>query len=437
VSRILIRRVTLGLSPTWVSVLVQRGRISAIDSVAALDALSRTVPTLEGRGGVLVPGLRDHHLHLGAILRAARSLRFPMGSLDSRVCREWRQQDVSEAGWLVAFGMDHHHDVDHTLSQLDEIPKPVIVVHQTGHAALVNSAGARRLGLAGRKLPNARGLWRQALGSVEDPSFDSQQLASIRDELLAEGVTSLQDATPYPAAAAAHCARLAAALYPLKVDYMADPLSPLQSGTYAKTLEPLQDRRYKPALPPAVHAITPPEIVAAAERVSGRISRIEHAAVCPPEVANLIDPSTTAVCLNPGFMLSRPWALTALRRTGEAEFFQPAAGLVRRGVQIHVGSDAPVSPPGVWLGIRALVRRPDNSALPGDSLSLHSAISAASGNPGMMNSPDSWLGQKADLALLDRTALARVGDSPVVRHTLIEGRVVYTAQSAIEEAPGG
>jgi predicted amidohydrolase YtcJ len=182
---------------------------------------------LDAGGGALLPGLHDHHLHLLSLAAAQHSV--PCGPPDvcdlmgleralSRAARRERP-----GGWVR--GIAYHESVAGELDRkaLDQLvgQVPVRVQHRSGSLWVVNSVGARRLGLdAGGATPavdraagaachverDARGratgrlfgadAWlRERLGTSRTP-----ELAAVSRQLARLGVTGVTDATPGNAA---------------------------------------------------------------------------------------------------------------------------------------------------------------------------------------------------------------------------------------------
>src|ERR1700683_4378966 len=85
---------------------------------------------LDGRGGALIPGLIDHHIHLRAAAAARHSLDLRGGGLDC-VPRD------SGTGWLRVIGAG----VELTRADLDVAwpDRPVRVQHRSGALWTVNS----------------------------------------------------------------------------------------------------------------------------------------------------------------------------------------------------------------------------------------------------------------------------------------------------------
>jgi predicted amidohydrolase YtcJ len=392
---VLIRGARLGPQGPPADVLVAGGRIVAV------GARPYGGQVLDGTGTTLLPGLVDHHVHLGAWLRARRST--PVGP--EGVAATLAGTAADRRGWRILFGLDHQHDLADALAAVDTVDGPCLIVHRTGHATVLNGPAAQRLGVA-RGIDHGRGLWTRALGPAEG-GWEAEQLGALAADLLAQGVVAVQDATPYPAAAADRCRRLRAGLAPVRVEFMGDPGDPLPGARWAKVLSP-RDGVPPTSLPLAVHAVEPDEIAAALALLpAAGDHRIEHAALCPPAVVDLLAAAGVTVCANPGFLVERGAALAPLSRTGEAEFLHPVGDLAAAGVPVLFGSDAPVTDPGVWAAVRA--------ARSLRSMSLAAALAAVTSFP-VPAAPSDWVDRPADLVLVD--------DGLDVRAVLVGGELV-------------
>ncbi|HEY1988323.1 MAG TPA: amidohydrolase family protein, partial [Acidimicrobiales bacterium] len=102
---------------------------------------------IEARGGAVIPGLHDHHLHLRALAAAADSV--PAGPPDTTSVEQLAQRLASAATileshqWVRAVG--YHPSVAGDLDRwsLDRLlsSHPVRVQHRSGSEWIVNSVG--------------------------------------------------------------------------------------------------------------------------------------------------------------------------------------------------------------------------------------------------------------------------------------------------------
>jgi predicted amidohydrolase YtcJ len=428
---VLLRDVAFGPARRRVDVRVDGGRVQAMGErlrASAGDAV------LSCDGGWLVPGLADHHVHLGAWLRAARSTLLASEAHDEDWWRRLDAAGTRGTGWHVIFGLDHHHET-HRILELAErlLHAPTLIVHRTGHAGFLNRAGAGALGRGDDRILGRPGtVWRAALGPCP-AGLEERLLRNLRAVLLRRGVTLLQDATPYVRSASETVRRRRAVLAPIAVRVMGHARDPIPDATHVKVLDPLNDA---PATggPLAVHAVEPEEIVAAVKMVDAN-GRIEHAAVCPPPLVDQIAHSGATVCANPGFLVHRREALWPVLKGGDASFFQPLADFLMAGVPLRFGSDAPVTPPDPWAAVRGACspRTARAAARQPAPIALRSALRAVSSAPDMLADdaePESWLGRPADLVVLAPAANA-VGLR--VASTIAQGRLVFSAENHREK----
>lgn len=125
-----------------VDVRTAGGRIAEIGAVGhCADEV------IEARGGALIPGLTDHHIHLLATAAARASVSLDdAASPDSMVTRLRHPG----RGWLRATGFHEHRCGNLDRATLDRIvpDRPVRVQHQTGGVWILNSLALARLDLA-------------------------------------------------------------------------------------------------------------------------------------------------------------------------------------------------------------------------------------------------------------------------------------------------
>lgn len=341
-----------------------------------------------GRSRLVLPGFVDAHLHIEAWVRSQLAVPVPGGRLDHLVMAEALRDGPPHGEWLVLFGLDHAQSLEDCLAVVEaQREAPVLVMHRTGHAAVLNSAGSRLLGLGeeGQVVYKPRGLWSRVLRGA--PAFARRRLLGrLRAILLEQGVVGVVDATPYRRKDEERVARLREALLPIKAEFMGDPLDPVPGCSYLKVVDPYSLSALVEAKPGiraesvAVHAVEPDEIVLAL--AAGRFERlrVEHASLCPPAIAEQLAEHGAVVCANPGFLIDRYEAFAALRATGEDEFLHPVRSLLDAGCEVVLGSDAPVSQPGVARSIEAATQR-GSPRLPmaGAGISLATALELACG----------------------------------------------------------
>lgn len=345
---------------------------------------------IDGRGGALLPGLHDHHLHLRAMAAARVSvdvrdgldgLRLPPGS-----------------GWIRGIG---GHDL--TRAQLDAVvsDRPVRVQHRSGHAWVLNTAGLSALGL-----DTPDGL---VVGDLP-PHEIELDLAAIGAELAAYGITSVTDATPHVRADDLQ------GTVPQRVTVVRKVMAPAHQIPDAV-------HELRPG-PVAVHCVTRAELVMALS-VLGPGDRIEHAAVVPPELVAALP----AVVTQPAFIAHRGDDYQREVDPADLPHLYRFRSLLTAGIPTVASSDAPFGPADPWAVIRAARDRRTASGL---TLGPDERVTAATALDGYLRAtprmPCTTLhaGLPADLVLL-HVPLAEALANPTsdhVRHTWVGGRLV-------------
>ena len=221
-------------------------------------------------------------------------------------------------------------------------------------------------------------------------------------------------------------------------------------------LEEIVREAHAAGFPVAIHAVEQ-EAVAAATRVlsheprprriaSGR-DRIEHCAECPAELIDHVVRSGAAVVTQPGLIYWNGDSYRANVEPGLLPHLYPAGALLRAGVTLAFGSDAPVTDPNPWPAIySAVTRRTISGAglIGGDSqasvdqgvsqsvsvrdaLRMYTGSGAAAAALGGRH-PGIRAGDPADLVLLDADP-ARVDETGLKNiravMTIIGGRVAW------------
>ncbi|MBX6389155.1 MAG: amidohydrolase family protein, partial [Frankia sp.] len=190
----------------------------------------------------------------------------------------------------------------------------------------------------------------------------------------------------------------------------------------------------------AFHCVTRVQLVialAALDAAGGALpgDRIEHAAVLPPDLVELVRAASLTVVTQPHFVAERGDAYLADVDPDDLPWLYRCAGLIAAGVPVAAGTDAPFGGADPWASMRAAVRRRTPSgqllgpaeALPAArALGLYLGDAATAGGPPRRVAP----GAPADLCLLDvpgRAVLADLDPGPAVL-TVAAGRVIHRAR---------
>ncbi|MER7006790.1 amidohydrolase family protein [Dactylosporangium sp. NPDC000555] len=346
------------------------------------------VTVVEGRGGVLLPGLHDHHVHLLALAAAHDSVDCGPAVRDrSRLAAELRK---ARGTWVRGTG--YHESVAGDLDRhaLDALmpDRPVRIQHRGGALWMLNSAA---IALVSHVLDDSADVERDARGeptgrlwrydsrlrpALPPPDLD---LARLGRELAEHGITSVTDATPDVDAGAVSllAAAHAGGDLPQRITLLGAPTgTALPAGLTAgprklllrdhalPTFDRLRDmiaETHRTGRAVAVHCVTSESLtltLAAVEDV-GAIpgDRIEHASVVPPGLASWIAGLEVAVVTQPDFLRTRGDDYLREVDIAERPFLYPYRSLVTSGVRVAASSDAPYGELDPWQVIRTAGRR--------------------------------------------------------------------------------
>jgi predicted amidohydrolase YtcJ len=447
-----------------VDVRIVAGRIAAVEpEIRPL----RTEEVMSVPDAVVVPGLHDHHLHLRALVAAARSVAVgpaDVGSLDE-LRSVLARAPVDRRGWRRAVG--YHESVAGDLDRwrLDALAPgpPLRVQHRSGAMWVLSSAGVDALGLdqvdlggverdeAGR--PTGRLVrmddWLARRLGGDDPVAD---IASTSGRLAAFGVTGVTDATPHATAQGVGALVQAVADGRLvqRLHLMCPPGLPLAPhplvtrGPFKVMLDddglPALDdlvldvrRAHDASVPVAFHCVTLVQLTLAlaALRAAGSRpgDRIEHAAVVPSSLVDELAATGVTVVTNPGFVHDRGDVYLDTVDERDRPHLYPCASLLSGGVPVAAGTDAPFGADDPWGAVHAARTRRTRcgrSVGPEEAVSLGRAIGLFTGHAARPASPRRLaVGEPGDLCLLSEGTVPGPGQAPAVVATVVAGRVVF------------
>ena len=188
-------------------------------------------------------------------------------------------------------------------------------------------------------------------------------------------------------------------------------------------LADLVGEAHRLGFPVAIHCIEEETIrtvagVLAAHQQSGLTDRIEHCAEGTPDAIEKVRYSGATVVTNPGFLFDNGVSYRSNVDARLLPHLYPAGALLRAGIPVAFGSDAPVASPNPWLGIYSAVTRRCGDRLPlsdaaqtgagvmvEEALRMYTTGAARAEGTGRekgMIAP----GMLADLALIDADPLA-------------------------------
>jgi predicted amidohydrolase YtcJ len=372
-----------------VDVLLTRGKVAAVGRALAAPPDAERI---DGRGGTLLPGLHDHHLHLLAMAAARQSV--DVSTLD-RAGFTTALRDVDAAlapgDWMRVIGY-HESSVgplDRASLDATVATRPVRVQHATGAMWVLNSVAIDAIGLD--RAAHA-GIERDERGRPTGRLFGADDwlrhrlpraapdLSVVGRELSQYGICGVTDATPYrDRDDLAHLRDAAASgAIPQRVvitgapDLLAGDVAPLIAGP-AKVIV---DDRDPPSIEVlaeqfsaahaqrgnvALHCASRLAIVlavAAFERAGAAPGdRIEHGAVIPPELFGRLRGLGVTVVTQPAFVYSRGDRYLSDVAPEDLPHLWRCNSLRAEGIPVGFGSDAPHGPADPWVAVRAASER--------------------------------------------------------------------------------
>lgn len=435
-----------GIGNARADVLVRGGVIARIGN--GPHAGCRVV---DARGGALLPGLHDHHIHLNAAAAALQSVRCGPPEVRDADALIAALASAPGEGWLR--GVGYHASVAGEIGRewLDRHgpARPVRIQHRGGRLWMLNARALAALGLDprgdGRLLDADRALRARAGAMRPDPRPVGAYLAT-------RGVTGLTEVTPHNGIA--DYTHLAQAGLPQWLLVMggaelddAPPLARARRGAvklhYHDHDLPALDaltaevaRAHSAGRAVAAHCVTAAELMliltAIEEAGSMQGDRIEHGAIVTPANAEWIARLGLTVVTQPHFLAERGDAYLREVDRDDLPWLYRLAGLKRAGIALAAGSDAPFGGLDPWAAMAAAVTRPpgfgaDEALSPEEALALFTGAADAPGMDHRSVAP----GEPADLCLLDRPWDAAAADlgAVEVRLTLVAGEVIHAVEA--------
>ncbi|MFI6338962.1 amidohydrolase family protein [Streptomyces sp. NPDC050535] len=408
-----------------------RGRVDVRVEDGRIAEIGERLPgraELDGRGGALLPGLHDHHVHLPASAAEAASVRVGPGDVRGVDGFAAALRRGTPGRWVRAVG--YHESVAGDLDRwvLDGFApdRPVRVQHRGGALWVWNSAALRAAGLASEG--DGR-FWREdkrLRGLVPPVPLD---LEGLGRRAAALGITGFTNADPRPGAG---LPRLLSALPqrlvvmgvdpPVKV--MLDDTTLPTPGELAAVVVRVRPR------PVAVHCVTRVQLLvtllALDEAGSVAGDRIEHGSVIPAETIPWIRRLGLTVVTQPHFPVERGAAYATDTDPDDRPHLYRCRSLAEAGIPVAAGTDAPYGTADPWTVMRAAVGRGD-----GEAVDRRTALALFLGDPRHPSrGRQVRTGRAADLCLLHvplREALETLSGE-TVRATLVGGRLVTSPE---------
>ena len=443
----LVRNVDVG--GERVDVRIKDGLIEALsDHLPALDH-ERVV---EGKGGALLPGLHDHHIHLNATAAALQSVHCGPTEVEDEQQLIAALHRNPGGDWLRGIG--YHPSVAGEIDRdwLDKYgpDRPVRIQHRSGRMWIFNS---RAIAVLDANIPDdgrlvdGDVLVRQALGSQRP------DLGQLIKKLLSFGITGVTEVTPgNDRLDLEHYLRAAR---PLRLSIMGGEDLHAVDGRHAANIGPLKIHNHDHDLPPlsaltdsikkahahgravAVHCVTRAELMLSLAAIQdagpSHGDRIEHAAIADAAAIEWIKRLDLTVVTQPHFVAERGAAYLRDVDRDDLPYLWPLKSFLDAGIRLAAGSDAPFGDCNPWKAMASAATRPEGLE-PHEAVTAEQALALyikpaedAGGEARIIEK-----GATADLCLLDRSwsdarnVLAEVS----VRATWISGEMVYDSISS-------
>jgi predicted amidohydrolase YtcJ len=448
---VLIQRARISDDKQCVDIRCQGGRVVALaDHLAAQPGEHR----FDARGGAVLPGLHDHHLHLYATAAARTSICCGPPAVNDRdqLLRSLRAA-VSGDSWLR--GVAYHESVAGLPDrwQLDAMvaERPLRIQHRSGKMWLLNSAAVVALALDSAEVERSgSGIERDARGratgrlfrmddwlrqrllqlSGADGSPIPHSLAEVSALLASYGVTGLTDAGANNGAETVASLTLAMQRgqlrqkvllmgrddlpEPVQLDLTRGAVKILLDDHCLPTFAALQQRidcAHEQQRAVAIHCVTATELVFALSALleaGARLGdRIEHASLAPDDALPLMQQAGIAVVTQPAFIYQRGDQYRRGVPSPQHHLLYRASTFIAEGIPLAGSSDAPYGDLDPWLAMRTAVQRRSREGFglgieealnPEQALALYTSPAEQPG----AQSRRVAVGAVADLCVLDR-----------------------------------
>lgn len=441
---LLIRQVELdGIS--GLDVRCREGRISEVGRSLSSSPAERTI---DARGGALLPGLHDHHIHLLALAAARRSLPCGPPAVTSVTALRKALANAPGDGWIR--GVGYHESVAGMLDRqvLDALleDRPVRIQHRSGKMWFLNSLAIIELGVEANSngqlfrqdewLQTRSAMGTDLHGDIEDTSalLASYGLTGITD------TTASNDDTTAQLVQSLHLSQRVTLMGnqqlahgPLKI--MLDDYALPDIGAFRQQITTAHEHDRTVA----VHCVTRTELVFAVSTFleAGTLpgDRIEHASVTDNATLALIARAGLTVVTQPNLIAERGSQYLEEVEPSDHPYLYRCRSFLDAGIPLGGGCDAPFGQPDPWAAMQAAVSRQtadgrvigEHEALtPREALTLFTSHAEDPGGPPRKIA----IGEIADLCLLRCSwteAQSRLHSADVLA-TIAAGAVTFNAR---------
>ncbi|QDN75636.1 amidohydrolase family protein [Streptomyces sp. S1A1-7] len=384
---------------------------------------------VDGRGGALLVGLHDHHVHLAALAAEAASVRVGPAEAGDRYGLVGALRSGPPGEWVRAVG--YHESVAGELDRwvLDDFApdRPVRVQHRSGALWVWNSAALRAAGLDGGGHGGDGGdgrFWREderLRGFTPPVRLD---LRGVGARAAAYGITGFTNADPHPGQDLPELLSVlpqrlvVMGIGDAPVKFLLDDATLPTPGELAASVAAVRPR------PVAVHCVTRVQLLVTllALEETGPVAgdRIEHGSVIPAETMPWLARLGVTVVTQPHFPVERGREYATDVDPDDQAHLYRCRSLAEAGIPLAAGTDAPYGSADPWAVMRAAVERSG-----GEAVARRAALDLFAGEPQHASRVRRLaVGSVADLCLLHvplKEALDLMS-ADVVRATFVGGR---------------
>ncbi len=425
-----------------VDVYIRDGHIAAIQADMAVP---EGAEIRDAAGGALLPGLKDHHMHLAALAVSRQSLQCgpPRIADADALAKALKQQAKTHPDQWIR-GIGYHEsvagDLDAAWLDAHVHNTPLRIQHRGGRLWVLNNAALEALQVTDEDPLERRDgrltgrlyegdLWlRERLASVGQAAFPN--LAAVSRELASYGITGITDTSPQNDVQALHAFAAAQRRGELLQSIRVMGNASLDGVTFNEADVEVGEHKFhllESALPDieqlvaaiktshrhgrsvAFHCVTRVELMFALaalhEAGSQPGDRIEHAAITTPECLVDMKALGVTVVTQAGLIAERGDHYLAEVDHEDQPWLYRLQAFIDADVPLAGSSDAPYTATNPWLGMRAAVLRQTRTGQvigEAESLSPEQALNlytSALQKPGVTGSKLE-VGTRADLCLL-------------------------------------
>ncbi|MAI41312.1 MAG: amidohydrolase family protein [Candidatus Azotimanducaceae bacterium] len=469
--KILIKNVELFSAPgQQTDISVSDGVVTGIGDTVTKEAEN----IIDAGGGLLLPGLNDHHVHLTSYAASLNSVCCGPPSIVSEEQLAYVLNKQSGNYWLR--GTEFHEsvleDLDRAWLDKNAPERPIRIQHRSGRLWIFNSLGLEIIQSAARMLkPHER----NQLNSNNGRLYDVDEILSritrtegppidiASKKLAALGITGINDMTPTNDPNVwnwlSNLQESGDLLQKVRLSGLPS-LTKIQSRSSRITLGETKVHLHDSCLPDfgelveiinishksnrgiAVHCVTETELVftLAAFKTAGTIpgDRIEHASMIPPTLIEQLFELNLGVVTQPNFIFERGDNYIEDIPEEEHPFLYRCKTLLDAGIPVAFGTDLPFGNPSPWVAVKSATNRRTKSGSHlgnQECISLTLALQKFLGelsNPFEPRSIEQY--HAADFCLLDAPWAflnSNLSDGNV-RMTIRDGEIIYDRE---EEKP--